>query len=438
MLTRTLLLAATAAAAAAALAALPAHAQALSSTEQRIVAYVDAHTDEAIGLLERTVNVNSGTGNAAGVREVGRIFAAQLDSLGFETRWIDLPDSLHRAGHLFAERRGRRGKRLLLIGHLDTVFEKDSPFQRFVRTGGTASGPGSNDMKGGDVIIVYALRALEAAGALRDRRIVVAMTGDEENPGRPLSISRRDLVEAGKNADAALEFEGASRDSTGRETVVTSRRSSGTWTLRVTARPGHSSGVFGEGVGSGAIYEAARILEAFRTVLREPGLTYSTGLILGGTEVRFDSLETRGAASGKSNVIPAGAVVVGDIRTLTDDQLRRTEERMRAIVATGLPQSTARITFDEGYPSMPATPGNLAILAVLNGVNQALGYRTADPNDPARRGAGDISFVAPYVSGVGGLGADGTGSHTDREVIDLTTLPRQIKRAALLIYRLTR
>jgi glutamate carboxypeptidase len=196
--------------------------------------------------------------------------------------------------------------------------------------------------------------------------------------------------------------------------------------------------VFGEGVGSGAIYEAARILEAFRTVLREPGLTYSTGLILGGTEVRFDSLETRGMASGKSNVIPASAVVVGDVRTLTDDQLRRTQERMRAIVAAGLPQSAARITFDEGYPSMPATPGNLALLAVLNGVNQALGVRTADPNDPARRGAGDISFVAPYVSGVGGLGADGTGSHTDREVIDLTTLPRQIKRAALLIYRLTR
>lgn len=421
-----------------ALASTAAAAQALTPAERRIVACVNAHTDEAIGLLERTVNVNSGTGNAQGVREVGRLFAAQLDSAGFATRWVELPDSLHRAGHLFAERRGRRGRRLLLIGHLDTVFEKDSPFQRFQRSGGVASGPGANDMKGGDVVIVYALRALEAAGALRDRRIVVAMTGDEENPGRPLSISRADLIEAGKNSDAALEFEGASRDSTGRETVVTSRRSSGVWTLRVAARPGHSSGVFGEGVGSGAIYEAARILEAFRTGLREPGLTYSAGLILGGTEVRFDSAGSRGGASGKSNVIPAAAVVMGDVRTLTDEQLRRTQERMRAIVAASLPEATARITFDEGYPSMPATPGNLAILAVLNGVNQALGLRAADPNDPARRGAGDISFVAPYVSGVGGLGADGAGSHTDRETVDLTTLPRQIERAALLIYRLTR
>jgi glutamate carboxypeptidase len=418
--------------------AMPARAQGLSPVERRIAAYADAHAEEAIGLLERTVNVNSGTGNLAGVREVGRMFAAQLDSLGFETRWVELPDSLGRAGHLLAERRGTRGKRVLLIGHLDTVFEKDSPFQRFQRSGGTASGPGSNDMKGGDVIIVYALRALQAAGALRDTRIVVAMTGDEENPGRPLSISRAALIVAGRQADAALEFEGASRDSTGQETVVTSRRSSGAWTLRVTARPGHSSGVFGEGVGSGAIYEAARILEAFRTQLREPGLTYSAALALGGTEVRFDSTASRGSASGKTNVIPAGAVVTGDIRTLTDDQLRRTQERMRAIVAASLPETRARITFDEGYPSMPPTEGNLAILATLNQINRALGIRPADPNDPARRGAGDISFVAPYVSGVGGLGADGAGSHTDRETIDLTTLPRQVTRAALLIYRLTR
>ena len=111
---------------------------------------------------------------------------------------------------------------------------------------------------------------------------------------------------------------------------------------------------------------------------------------------------------------------------------------MRAIVAASLPEARARITFDEGYPSMPPTAGNLALLATLNEVNRALGLRPADPNDPARRGAGDISFVAPFVSGIGGLGADGAGSHTDRETIDLTTLSRQIQRAALLIYRLTR
>ncbi|HEX8830843.1 MAG TPA: M20/M25/M40 family metallo-hydrolase, partial [Longimicrobium sp.] len=312
------------------------------------------------------------------------------------------------------------------------------PFQRWVRSGDTANGPGSSDMKGGDVVILYALRALQAAGALRDRRIVVAMTGDEENPGRPLSISRADLIEAGKNADVALEFEGASREETGGETAVTSRRSSTTWTLRVSARSAHSSGIFAEGVGSGAIYEAARILEAFRTQLREPGLTYNPGMIAGGTEVGFTGGESRGTAFGKSNVIAATSVVTGDIRTLTDEQLRRTRERMRQIVAASLPQARAEITFTDGYPSMPPTPGNLAILATLNEVNRALGTPTVDANDPGRRGAGDISFVAPYVSGVGGLGVHGGGSHTERETVDLSTLSQQIKRAALLIYRLTR
>lgn len=425
-------------AAALALVGEPADAQALSSTERRISAYVDAHTSDATALLERTVNINSGTGNAEGVREVGRVFSAQLDSLGFETRWIALPDSLRRAGHLFAERRGTRGKRLLLIGHLDTVFEKDSPFQRFVQSGSTASGPGTSDMKGGDVVVIYALRALHAAGALRDRQIVVAFTGDEENPGRPLSISRADLIEAGRRSDAALEFEGASREEGGGETAVTSRRSSSTWTLRITARSAHSSGIFAEGVGSGAIYEAARILDAFQAQLREPGLTYSPGMIVGGTDVRFDAGESRGTAFGKSNVIAGSAVVTGDIRTLTDEQLQRTRERMRQIVAQSLPGARAEIAFTEGYPSMPPTPGNLAILATLNEVNRSLGLGTMDPNDPGRRGAGDISFVAPYVSGGGGLGMHGAGSHTERETADLSTLAQQIKRAALLIYRLTR
>jgi glutamate carboxypeptidase len=406
--------------------------------ERRIAAYAEAHTEEAVSLLQRTVDVNSGTLNLAGVRQVGDIFRAQLDSLGFETRWVALPDSLGRAGHLFAELRGRRGKRVLVIGHLDTVFEPGSPFQRFVRSGGTASGPGASDMKGGDVIAIYALRALRAAGVLRDRRIIVAFTGDEEAPGRPLAVARADLIEAGRRSDAALEFEGASREEDGTETVVTSRRSSSGWTLTVRARPAHSSGIFAEGVGSGAIYEAARVLDAFQATLREPGLTFSPGMILGGTEVRVDSGQSRGTAFGKSNVIAATAVATGDIRTVTDEQLQRTRERMRQVLATPLAGAQSSITFSDGYPSMPPTPGNLAILGVLNGVNRSLGLAEAAPNDPGRRGAGDISFVAPYVSGIGGLGAQGTGSHTERETVNLETLPQQITRAALLIYRLTR
>jgi glutamate carboxypeptidase len=426
-------------AAASVLGAAPGAAQRLSAEERRVVAYVDAHTDEAIGLLERIVNINSGTMNARGVRMIGDVLRAELDSIGFATRWIDLPDSLRRAGHLFAERSGPRGKRVLLIGHLDTVFEEDSPFQRWVRSGDSANGPGANDMKGGDVVILYALKALEATGALEGRNVIAAFTGDEEDAGRPLSISRADLIEAGKRADAALEFEGASREEGGREFAVTARRSSTGWTLRVRARPGHSSGIFQEGSGSGAIFEAARILTAFHQELRgEQYLTFNPGVIVGGTQVEYDGENSRGTAMGKSNVIAETAVVSGDIRTLTDEQLERTRERMRQIVARSLPQARAEITFDAGYPSMPPTPGNQALLDALNTVNRDLGLAPMEAFDPGRRGAADVSFVAPHVASLGGLGVHGAGSHTERETIDLSTFGQQIKRAALLIYRLTR
>ena len=87
-----------------------------------MIAYVDAHNAEALALLERVVNINSGTQNFAGVREVGAIFRAAFDALGFKTRWVD-GAAFQRAGHLVAEHRGT-GPKILLIGHLDTVFER--------------------------------------------------------------------------------------------------------------------------------------------------------------------------------------------------------------------------------------------------------------------------------------------------------------------------
>jgi glutamate carboxypeptidase len=420
---------------------LPAPAQQLSPEERRIVAWVDAHTGDAVSLLERIVNLNSGTLNPEGVRAVGKVLGEELDGIGMRTRWVEMPDSLNRAGHLFAETTGgkrKRGKRVLLIGHLDTVFEEDSPFQRFERQGSRAKGPGVADMKGGDVVMVYALKALHAAGVLDGAQVIAAFTGDEESAGRPLEIARGDLIEAAKRSDVALEFETGSRDE-GQEYAVIARRSSTGWRLDVKAKPGHSSGIFQERAGSGAIFEAARVLSAFHQELRgEPNLTFNPGVIVGGTEVRYDAEESRGTAFGKSNVIAETAVATGDLRTLTDEQLQRTRERMRAIVARSLPHATSTLTFSEGYPSMPPTPGNQALLERLNGVNRDLGLPPVLAFDPGRRGAADVSFVAPYVDALAGLGVHGSGAHSAEESIDLETLPTVIKRAALLIYRLTR
>src|SRR5437868_10779516 len=173
--------------------------------ERAIVAAVDSGNADALALLERSVNINSGTHNFAGVRAVGDLFRREFDGLGFKTTWVE-GSAFKRAGHLVADHPGR-GPRILLIGHLDTVFEPDSPFQKFQRIDEkTATGPGIIDMKGGDVIIVQALKALKAA-AVNDVNVVVVMTGDEEDTGEPQSLARAALVDAAKGADYALGFE---------------------------------------------------------------------------------------------------------------------------------------------------------------------------------------------------------------------------------------
>ncbi len=414
----------------------PVTAQAVASqTESQLVRYVDTHNDEAVALLERIVNINSGSMNLDGVRQVGRVLRAEFDNLGFTTHWVE-GETFQRAGHLVAERTGE-GPRLLLIGHLDTVFEPDSPFQRFEHLSDSiARGPGVADMKGGDVIIVQALKALEAAGALDRMSITVVMTGDEEKSGRPLDLARRALVDAARDADIAIGFENGDNDP---ETAVIARRGSTGWQLTVTGKPAHSSQIFQESVGAGAIYEASRILFGFYDQLAgEPLLTFNPGVILGGTSVEFDAAQARGAAFGKSNVIAERVVVSGDLRTISMEQLERARSRMRAVASTHLPHTSAAITFDDGYPPLAPSPGNERLLGILDQVSRDLGFGAMSGVDPRNAGAADVSFTAGLVDmAIDGLGLMGDGDHTVDETADLRTLPMQTKRAAILLYRLT-
>jgi Acetylornithine deacetylase/Succinyl-diaminopimelate desuccinylase and related deacylases len=404
----------------------------LSPTERKIRSSVERHREAQVDFLERVVNINSGTLNVEGVRQVGDVFRAALDSLGFETRWAEMPESMHRAGHLIAEHKGKPGgKRILLIGHFDTVFEGEG--QHFVRLDSTARGAGSADMKGGDVIILYALQALRDAGELDDANIIVVFSGDEERAGSPLEVARRDLIEAAKRSDVALAFEGGER---GIATIA--RRGDSRWTLRVTGRQAHSSGIFKEGVGDGAIYEASRILDGFREALSsEKNLSFNPGVFVGGTDVTYDTNRVAGTAAGKLNIIARSAVVQGDLRFLSEKQKDNARAKMREIVSHHLPQTSAEIIFEDEYPAMPPTEGNRALLAEYDSVSRALGYGPVRALDPGQRGAGDVSFVAPYVDAMDGLGADGSGSHTPREEVNLSSLPMQTARAAVLIHRLT-
>ncbi len=414
-----------------------ARADGLDPTEQKIVAEIKAHAPQALALLEQSVLINSGTMNTRGVRDVGALFRKQFDELGFKTRWIDLPPEMRRAGHLVATRDGDRGKRLLLLGHLDTVFEPGSSVPMWQRDGDKVRGQGVSDMKGGDVIVIEALRALHRVGALDGTRIAVMFTGDEEEAGNPKSVSRGDMVELARRSDVALSFEGSILDKNGQATATVGRRATATWELEVKARQGHSMAVFGAN-GYGAVYETARILDAFRREVIEPGLTFNPGLILGGTEVAFDGATSRGTAFGKTNVIANTATVKADLRYLDYPQRDRAQARMRAIVAQNLPGTSATIAFHESYPPMAVTPGNLKVLDLYSRASQDAGLGAIAPLPAEARGAGDIQFVAPLIDSLDGLGASGNGAHSPNEDLDVSSIERSAVRAALLIYRLTR
>jgi len=420
-----------------ALSALPACGSTLDKNEQRMVEWIDASAEDAIALLAETVNISSGTMNHDGIRKVGDVMRRELDTLGLETEWIEQPEEMNRAGHLYGRRLGGSGRKFVLIGHLDTVFEADDAFQGFARDGDFATGPGVDDMKSGNVIIVYALKALQEIGALRNIPVVVAYTGDEEKMGRPLSVSRKDLVEAGKWADYGLGFESAVRyDDKDWGTIA--RRSSSDWKLTVEGKQAHSSGIFRDNVGAGAIFEVSRILNAFYESVRgEEHLTFNAGTIQGGTDVDYSSGQNRGKTFGKTNVVPRMAFVHGGIRAISQDQLERAQSAMRAIVEQNLPQTSATIEFSEGYPPMFPSEGNRDVLNVLSAVNEHLGRGAMHELDPSRRGAADVSFVSPYTDAIAGLGPLGKGGHTPHERVDLSSMPLAIKRAAILIYRLS-
>jgi glutamate carboxypeptidase len=403
----------------------------LSPTERRIRDAIASARDEQIAYLQKVVDIPSGTLNLAGVRQVGAVFRASLDSLGFQTRWATMPDALGRAGHLVAEHRGKAGRvRMLLIGHLDTVFEGAG--QGFVRADSIARGAGTNDMKGGDVIMLYALKALKRAGTLDDMNVTIVFTGDEEHPAFPIEVSRRDLIDAAKRNDIALAFEGGNRSD-----ATTARRGASAWRVTATGTQAHSGGIFNETTGYGAIYEIARIVDGFRTQLAgEQFLTFNVGAILGGTDVVYDTIGIKGTAASKLNIVPRAAVAHGDLRFISEEQKERTRARMREIVAKHLPGTDATISFEDEYPAMPPTPGNARILAQYDSSSRALGYGVVSALDPGKRGAGDISFVARFIDGIDGLGALGEGSHSPRENTNLNAMMMQTERAAVMMGRL--
>ena len=408
----------------------------LSQDEKNIVEYIKKQFGKSEELLIESVNINSGTLNVEGVKKVGSVYRRELDKLGFTTEWVTLPDSLRRAGHLVASRKGSQGKRLFLIGHLDTVFELDMAFSPYTKLNdSTATGQGVNDMKGGNVVIISALTALHSLGLLEDTQIIAYFTGDEESSGSPHEVARKDFIERAKASDIALGFEGAQ----GLNTVAVARRGIGGWVLSVEAKTGHSAGIFSQNAGNGAIFEAARIINEFRVQMKdEKYLTFNPGLMSGGSEIKIDKANAKLEAIGKTNIISPAAYVAGDLRFISEAQRDRAREKMSAIASQSLNGTKSTISFTNGLPAMEPTEGNYKLVTYLDKITRDMGIGATLAGDPGARGAGDISDIAKYVDCLDGLGASGSGAHKPGELINLKEFPLLIQRAALMIYRLTR
>jgi glutamate carboxypeptidase len=410
----------------------PTQAQALTPVESKLVERVNSRMNDQVAALQKVVDIDSGTLNPAGVREVGRYFETELQGLGFRTRWVSMPETMHRGGHLIAEHiaSGGHGQRILLLGHLDTVFEGQG--HRFQKSGERAKGAGTIDMKGGDIVILYALKALQDSKVLEGTTVRIVLTGDEENVGVPSSVSRRDVLEAARQSDVVLSFE----PDTGK--AVIGRRGLSTWSLQVTGVQGHSALVLREKGGAGAVYEAARILdEVRRAYTGHPTITINPGLILGGTAVSYDDTRAAGTAAGKFNIVAPTVLAKGDVRFLSDAERDGAKARMREIASSNLPKTSARIDFEDMAPGWPASAGNQKLLSQVADVSRALGMGPVDAEDPVNRGFGDVNFIGRTAAGIDGLGVKGEGFHGPDESVDLNSLGPATSRAALLIYRLT-
>jgi len=403
--------------------------------EKALVRYVDAGEQASIALLEEIVNVNSGTMNFAGVRKVGDMLRPRFEALGFKVTWVD-GTPFGRAGHLIATRAGR-GPHVLLIGHLDTVFEPDHPLQKWQRVDANiARGPGTSDMKGGVIVGLAALDALRQAKLLDSLQVTVVLHGDEEDSGRPLDLARRDLIEAAKAADIAIGLENAANDP---KTAVTARRSSTGWVVKVSAKSEHSSQIFADDVGAGAAYEMGRILNGFYQEVRGAEfVTFNPGLVASSTQINFKREPLGATLSGKNNIIAPQAIMSGDLRTLTAQELEETRAKMRKVVENGnLPHTSAEISFTDSYPPMAPTEGNRKLLSIYDGVSKDLGFGPVTAVNPRNAGAADISFAADHVEmAIDGLGLLGGMSHTPDEFADLRTYKIQTQRLAVLLYRL--
>lgn len=399
----------------------------LSAVEKALVSWVDKRQDSILNELKEHVEINTGTDNIEGLTSYRNLLEQELLSLGFETQVHPSKpinvltcdgQALMVAGHLSASRVGGKKQRVLINGHMDTVFSSDDPFQRLIiGDDGSLSGPGVVDMKGGIVIMLNALRALNTFGLLNKTNLTVLFNSDEEIG----SLDSRELIEAlAQHHDIGLVFEGTYQNK-----VTRARKGLGQARLKVVGRESHAGGSHENGV-SANLELAHKVIAIESLTDYDKQLTVNTGVMRGGE---------------KRNTIPGCADAYVDMRYPDQQGGQHLKETITAIAQKqyvrhkhhiDLPSTDSWAVLHR--PVKPQHPKVDALIAQAMGISQLVG----EPILGSRYSGGGTD--GSIAQGVGlptmdSLGMDGVGAHSSREASTVASLIARTKLAVIMLAR---
>jgi glutamate carboxypeptidase len=398
----------------------------LNTDEIELVRWLDSQEDNMLSMLERITNINSGSLNKQGVDEIATIFSRELRRLGFSISTlpgdvIEMPScpgsdyNVDVSDHVLATKTGA-GKRLLLMGHLDTVFPPDSPFQIFRREGDTMYGPGVADMQGGLVVMLYALKALAEAEELDSKTISILLNSDEEMG----SLSSRKYLEQ----QALLHDYGLVYESSGTNNLTRTRKGLGQARFVVNGKASHAGGAHEQG--RSAIKELAyKIVEIENMTNYESGVTVNVGIVSGG--------------EARNTIAPCAEAFI-DLRYPQPQQGLDAADQFEQIFDSvySYPVDSGDLTTDRWInlhrpPKIP-TPESDRLLEKTRAIGRLLGQELGITDSG---GGTDGSLTqAVGLPTVDSLGVAGTGAHSNREQARVSSLVERAKLSAVLIRRL--
>lgn len=372
--------------------------------------YLKSQEEEMLFLLEKLVNIDSGSVNKVGIDQVGAVLKNEYEQLGFE---IETVPQVIQGNHLIIRHKNTVNPTILTVSHMDTVFKEGTVAERpFTIHEGRAYGPGVIDMKGSHVVLLYAIKALHAAGKNSFENMEIILTSDEEIG----SHTSRELIEAHTEGKKyALITEPARQDGS----LVTARRGAGEFTLKVTGKAAHS-GIQPQ-AGSSAIEELARkIIKLHELTDHAAGISVNVGVIEGGTTV---------------NTVAASAVAHVDVRIDQIEQAAFIESKIQEICATAdVEGTTIELLGGLERPPMVKNEQTTALFKVFQEVGDRLGLAI---KDVSTGGGSDASFTsAKGVATIDGIGPIGGGAHSEDEYLEIASLVERAELLANAIQRL--